>query len=248
VQPGGAMDQTTPGHRWTQLLAAVALAGWVAACGQGGGGGGARGPAGGAAAGGVSPGGGGGAGALPEACTLLAQADVRAVTREAAGLLSSTLDDAVGKDPSQCSYGLSSDLQPRAISLVVRRWPSPEQAADQLRAAESGLRSLSLGAPVEDVAGLGDGAFWVGGRIDQLHVRRGDAVLIFTVQIDQEPLRAARELAGKALARLAAPRALGPQPPAARPPTARPAAPHAGISTLTPLISPAGRRGLWTRA
>jgi hypothetical protein len=191
--------------------AVLALAACAACTGCGKGDGAtAAGAGGGAAAGrGVAASAGGGSGAaLPAACELLAPADVQAVTREVSGSLSSTLDDAMGKDPGQCSYALGSGVPPRTVSLMVRRAPSAEQAASQYQIAESGLRSLSSGAPFAEVTGLGDGAFWVGGQIDQLHVRRGDTLLIFTVQIDQEPLQAARTLAGKALARLArAPRA-----------------------------------------
>ncbi|HVR08979.1 MAG TPA: hypothetical protein VMW75_13100, partial [Thermoanaerobaculia bacterium] len=130
--------------------------------------------------------------------------DVQAVSREVSGSLSSTLEDAVGKDPTQCSYSLGGN-PPRLISLSLRRAPSAAQAASRQQTAESGLRSLSAGAPVEDLPHLGDGAFWVGGQIDQLNVRRGDTLLVFTVQLDKAPLPAALALAGKALSRLARP-------------------------------------------
>jgi hypothetical protein len=134
----------------------------------------------------------------------MAPADVQAVARGVSGSLSSTLEDAVGKDPGQCSYSLGG-TPPRVISLSLRRLPTAEQAASQQQTAEAGLRSLAGGAAVEEVPRLGDGAFWVGGQIDQLHVRRGDTLLTFTVQLDKEPLHAARSLAEKALARLAGP-------------------------------------------
>jgi hypothetical protein len=181
----------------------------LAACGQGGGAPAARGSS---AAGTAGRAG----GPLPDACELLAPADVEAVTRDASGSLSSTLEDAVGRDPTQCAYSLGGDVPPRMISLSLRRTPSAEQAASQQRAAESGLRSIAAGAPVEELPRLGDGAFWIGGRIDQLNVRRGDTLLVFTVQLDKDPLGAARALAGKALERLAHP----------APPT-RPAPPRA---------------------
>ncbi len=200
------------------VLAACAI---VAACGHGGAGApGAEGSAGGGTA--------GPAGARwPEACELLTPADVEAVTREASGSLSSTLEDAVGKDPTQCAYSLGGDVPSRMISLALRRAPDAEAAASQQRAAESGLRSIAAGAPVEELPRLGDGAFWIGGRIDQLNVRYRDTLLVFTVQLDKDPLGAARALAGKALARLAhpAPAARPPPPPAAAAPRG-PAAPR----------------------
>src|ERR1700676_106728 len=60
---------------------------------------------------------------LPDACELLTPADVEAVTREASGSLSSTLEDAVGKDPTQCAYSLGGDATARMISLSLRRAP-----------------------------------------------------------------------------------------------------------------------------
>jgi hypothetical protein len=195
----------------------------AAACGQGGG----------AKAGGrqAAAGTAGGQGAPPpDACEVMTPADVEAVARDVSGSLSSTLEDAVGKDPSQCSYSLGG-TPPRVISLSLRRLPTAEQAASQQQAAESGLRSLGAGASVEEVPGLGDDAFWVGGQIDQLHVRRGDTLLNFTVQLDKEPLRAARTLAGKALARLAGP-AARPAGTAGQPagPAGGPAAPPNGAA------------------
>jgi hypothetical protein len=196
------------------LLAAVLALAVGAACGQGGGS-----PAGGSRTGGGAAGAAAAGAPLPDACEVMAPADVQTVARGVSGSLSSTLEDAVGKDPGQCSYSLGG-MPPRVISLSLRRWPTADQAASQQQAAEAGLRSFAGGAAVEEVPGLGDGAFWVGGQIDQLHVRRGDTLLTFTVQLDKEPLRAACTLAERALARLAAGK--------------RPAAPTAGTATPPP--------------
>jgi hypothetical protein len=51
---------------------------------------------------------------------------------------------------------------------------------------------------------LGDGAFWVGGTLQQLHVRKGAEQLIITSQPGEgkDPLSVAKAIAGKALARL----------------------------------------------
>jgi hypothetical protein len=201
------------------LLATCAV---LAACGHDGGGAPAAGRSGAAGTAGSA------GGPLPDACELLTPADVEAVTRDASGSLSSTLEDAVGKDPTLCSYSLAGDVPPRMISLSLRRAPGAEEAASRQRAAEAGLRSLAAGAPVEDLPGLGDGAFWIGGRIDQLNVRRGDTLLVYTVQLDKDPLGAARSLAGKALARLAHPAPLPqPAPPSKPPPPPGPASPAA---------------------
>jgi hypothetical protein len=200
----GARLRSTPEVRGLPLapallavIAMLALAGWAAGCGQGRGGPAAAGTAG-------SPPASSTTGPLPAACELLTPADVDGVTKEVSGSLSSTLEDAVGKDPSQCSYPLGSEVPSKVVSLAVRHLASPDQAASQQQAAEAGLRSMVAGAQVEDLPSVGDGAFWIGGRIDQLNVRRGATLLVFTVQLDGQPERAARTLADKALARLAA--------------------------------------------
>ncbi|HXO40507.1 MAG TPA: hypothetical protein VN999_03595, partial [Thermoanaerobaculia bacterium] len=113
------------------------------------------------------------------------------------------------------------------ISLSLRRAPGAEEAASRQRTAEAGLRSIAAGAPVKELPGLGDGAFWIGGRIDQLNVRRGDTLLVFTVQLDKDPLGAARSLAGRALARLAHPAHAPQPPPPSKPPPSGPASPAA---------------------
>lgn len=206
------------------VCALVAACAVLAACGHGGGGAPAAGRSGAAGTAGTA------GGPLPDACELLTPADVEAVTRDASGSLSSTLEDAVGKDPTQCSYSLAGE-PPRMISLSWRRSPGAEEAASRQRAAEAGLRSIAAGAPVEELPGLGDGAFWIGGRIDQLNVRRGDTLLVFTVQLDKDPLGVARTLAGQALARLAHPAPVPRPPPPAKPPSppgpASPGAPGA---------------------
>ena len=146
-----------------------------------------------------------------DACDLLAPEDIRRVSSEVSGSLSSTLDDAVGRDPSQCVFTLGSSLPPRVISVQVRQAESAERAAALHHAAETGLGSLAGGTRAEP--GLGDAAFWVGGQLDQLHVLAGNRQLILTVQIDKDPEGAARALAAKALARLKA----GPRRPPPRP-------------------------------
>lgn len=208
------------------VCALVAACVVLAACGHDGGGAPAAGRSNAAGTAGTA------GGPLPDACELLTPADVEAVTRDASGSLSSTLEDAVGKDPTQCSYSLAGDVPPRMISLSLRRAPGAEEAASRQRTAEAGLRSIAAGAPVKELPGLGDGAFWIGGRIDQLNVRRGDTLLVFTVQLDKDPLGVARTLAGKALARLAHPVPVPrPAPPSKPPPPPGPASPAAPGAT-----------------
>src|SRR5260370_29404194 len=115
--------KSVPTRRCRLVLGAGIL---VAACGQQAGGGAGKGrpaPA-------PAP--------APDACRLLTPEDVRQVTSDVSGSLSSTLADAVGRDPSQCVYSLGSDVPPKIISLQVRQAESAERAAALHRAAASG--------------------------------------------------------------------------------------------------------------
>jgi hypothetical protein len=190
--PDGSPASPTSQRSLPAGLLGLCVALLLAACGQGGGG---KAAAPGATATPPTP-------PTPpiDACALLTPEDVRSLTSEASGSLSSTLDDERGRDPSQCVYTVGSDLPPKVISLQVRQADGAGRAAALHRAAESGLDSLAGGT--QPVPGLGDGAFWVGGKLDQLHVLAGSRQLIFSVQIDKDPLPAARGLAAKALARL----------------------------------------------
>jgi hypothetical protein len=189
-------------RKWSGALLLASAGSLCFSCGGPGGSAGAEVAAGGQASGGATAA--GGAPAI-DACLLLTSADVETVTGDVAGSLSSTLEDAVGRDPSQCAYPLASDGPQRVVSLAVRRLATAALAAEQQEGAQSGMASIAGAAAVESVPRLGDTAFWVGGQLDQLHVRRGATILIFTVQAGKDPQGAARMLAGRALARLAAP-------------------------------------------
>jgi hypothetical protein len=136
----------------------------------------------------------------PAACSLLTPDDVRAHTGDLSGTLSSTIDDTVGRDPAQCNYSLGGDVPPRVIGLQIRQAESAERAAGLHQAAQQGLDSL--GGGTVPISGLGDQAFWVGGKLDQLHMLVGNRQLILTVQVERDPQATARALAARVLARL----------------------------------------------
>jgi hypothetical protein len=138
-----------------------------------------------------------------DACKLFTEDDARASAGESVSWMSSTLDDAVGRDPLQCSYNSGSTDHPQILSLQVRPAASAEQALDRLEGSRSFLTTLS-GGKVQDVPGLGDRALWVGGSVGQLHVIRGNLQLIITSQLGgkKDPLAVARQVAVKVLSRL----------------------------------------------
>ena len=138
-----------------------------------------------------------------DACTLFTEADARAVAGESLAAMASTLDEAQGRDPGQCIYNSGNLDQPRILSLLIRQFPTAKSAKGVQESGRSTFSTMT-GGKVQDVPGLGDGALWVGGRVQQLHVLRGPVQLVITVQSPDgtDQLKPAREIAEKALARL----------------------------------------------
>lgn len=140
------------------------------------------------------------------ACSLFTEADARAIAGDAiAGTASSTLDDAVGRDPAICVYNSGSTQGGWQLSLQVRQFPDPERAARMQSGSESSLRRLARGR-FQEVAGVGDGAVWAGGDIQQLHVLSGNTQLVITVKSPDkaDQIEAAKGVAAKALTRMEA--------------------------------------------
>jgi hypothetical protein len=139
-----------------------------------------------------------------DACALFTYDDARAIAGESLAGMASTLDEARGRDPGQCIYNSGTLEQPRILSLLIRQHRSLESAQRILKRSRSSFSTMS-GGKVQDVPGLGDGALWVGGRIQQLHVLRGATQLVITVQSPDgttDQLEPAREIAEKVLARM----------------------------------------------
>ena len=138
-----------------------------------------------------------------DACTLFTEEDAREVAGDTIAAMASTLDEAVGRDPGQCIYNSGTLEQPRILSLVIRQFPTRESAKRVQEGSHSTLASMS-GGQVQDVPGLGEGALWAGGRLQQLHVLHGAVQLVITVQSPDgtDQLKPARAIAERALARL----------------------------------------------
>jgi hypothetical protein len=138
-----------------------------------------------------------------DACQLFTEQDAQAIAGETLAAMSSTLDEAKGRNPLECIYNSGSLEQPRILSLLIRPHRSASGARDFLESSRSALSSMSAGK-VQDVRGLGDAALWVGGRIQQLHVAAGSLQLIITVQSPDgtDQLDRARQVATRVLERL----------------------------------------------
>ncbi|HEV7509036.1 MAG TPA: hypothetical protein VGS07_29440 [Thermoanaerobaculia bacterium] len=140
-----------------------------------------------------------------DACTLFTEADATAIAGESIAAMSSTLDEARGRDPGQCIYNSGNLEQPRILSLLIRQHRNPTTAKRTLEASRSTFTTMTVTkGHVQDVPGLGDGALWVGGSLQQLHVLRGAVELVITVQSPDgtDQLKPARQIGEKVLERL----------------------------------------------
>lgn len=138
-----------------------------------------------------------------DACTLFTDQDAEEVAGESIAAMASTMDEARGRDPGQCIYNSGTLDEPRILSLLIRQHRSAAAAKRVQEAGRSTFATMS-GGKVQDVPGLGDGALWVGGRLQQLHVLRGAVQLVITVQSPDgtDQLPRARGIAEKVLTRL----------------------------------------------
>jgi hypothetical protein len=138
-----------------------------------------------------------------DACALFTFDDARAVAGETIAPMASTFDEAKGRDPGECIYNSGRLDQPRVLSLLIRTHRSVARAKRLQESSRSTLGAMSRGK-VQDVPGLGDGAFWVGGQLQQLHMRKGHRQFIIKVDSPDgtDQLPRARQIAVKVLERL----------------------------------------------
>jgi len=137
------------------------------------------------------------------ACALFTPDDAKAIAGEVSGTMTSTFNEAKGGDPGSCVYISGSAAAPRVLSLEVRQFPTAKTAARTQENSRSTLDRLSRGT-LQEVPGLGDGALWVGGALQQMHVLRKHLQLVITIQsTDGQDQRAVAEgVAARALERL----------------------------------------------
>jgi hypothetical protein len=138
-----------------------------------------------------------------EACNLLPFQEAQVIAGAPVATVSSTLDDAVGRDPKLCAYNAGTIEQPQILSVEVRPAKTVREAERRLEASRSFLSTLSKGQ-VQDIPGVGDAALWAGGSVKQLHIRKGAMVLVVTIQAAKDPLASAKQVAQLSFQRMAA--------------------------------------------
>ena len=132
-----------------------------------------------------------------DACTLLPAAEVSAVVgQEVRDSLALSMPGPGGAVTlSQCNY--ATPTNPAAVSLMVRRGAEGQGVASASQGPRQSL--VESGVAVEDVAGLGDLAFWGG---NQLHLFTDTGWYLIVTPDPAGGLEQARALAEKALGRL----------------------------------------------
>jgi hypothetical protein len=147
-----------------------------------------------------------------DACRLFPQSEAAAIAGESVNFRTSVLGEASGRDPALCAYNSGTGEPPKILSLKVTQAASPEAARRLLDTS----RSLLRGARPQEVAGVGDGAFWAGSNLQQLHAIAGNLHLVVTIQLQDggDHREHARGVAQKAVTRLAQTTQAAPVPPA----------------------------------
>ena len=117
--------------------------------------------------------------------------------------MSSTLEEASGRNNLVCSYNAGSRARPRLLGLDIRPAKSPAAAARQLESSRGFLKRLA-GGELQEVPGVADKAIWAGGELHQLHMVRGNLVLVISAKTDNAPrsLYVAKIAAKRVLERL----------------------------------------------
>ena len=104
-----------------------------------------------------------------------------------------------GTTVSTCNY-YAADAS--GIGLLVRSAPDSDSARIIFEQARLQSKSMSFVEP-QQIAGLGDMAYWAGGNLNQMNVLEGKYWLIFTVFSGKDrSLELGKQAAERAIARL----------------------------------------------
>lgn len=119
---------------------------------------------------------------------------------------SSTFDDAARSGNAlTCSFNtaVATPDQPKVLGLEIRPARDARAAARNMESSRAMLKRLS-GGEIQEVPGLGEKAMFAGGSLHQLHVLKGNLVLVVTAQTDNPPrsLYIAKLVAQRVLQRL----------------------------------------------
>ncbi len=107
----------------------------------------------------------------------------------------------IGTGVSTCTYSTPSS---RRISIFLRTLGSRSEAGE-FHSRARGQTQQTVGFLPEDITGIGDKAYWLGGQVNQLHIAQGKLWIIITVTPDftrEDGLTIARKAAAIVMERL----------------------------------------------
>jgi len=107
----------------------------------------------------------------------------------------------IGSGVSTCTYSTPSS---RRISVFLRTLASRSEAGE-FHSRARGQTQQTVGFLPEDIDGIGDKAYWLGGQVNQLHIAQGRLWIIITVTPDftrEDALTIARKAADIVMERL----------------------------------------------
>jgi hypothetical protein len=169
--------------RWPVIIALLLLGAALAACN--------------------GSGGTAGKSAVTDACQVLTQADAQAALGGPVKAPEKPISGEGIAVVTSCKYSTAAGTGVDNVTLIMRRLDTPAATQQDFDQMKRDMVSKVSVTP-EDIANLGDGAFWADGAINQLAVRKGQVQLLILVHgpAGTDPQAAAKTLALKALNRL----------------------------------------------
>ncbi len=142
-----------------------------------------------------------------DSCVIFTKADAEAVlgVKVLDPMRNGAMSDDGNTTVSSCNYPSPAEdpAEVKVVGLLVRKAANAAEADKVYMNARAESKSLS-GVDAVDVSGLGDKAYWSGGRLTQLNVLNGEAWLIINVQdkTNKNLQAQATEAARRALAKM----------------------------------------------
>ena len=137
-----------------------------------------------------------------DACALLTKDDAEAILGGTVNAPTTNNAEQNGTVVSQCHYSSIAGGTVKQVGVLARQSPTADEARQTFQRAQGASKDLS-GTEAQKIAGLGDDAYWTGGKLAQLNVLKDNVWLIVTANPGQgDRLEASKTAANKILAHL----------------------------------------------
>ena len=137
-----------------------------------------------------------------DACALLTKDDAEAILGGNVNAPTTNNAEQGGTVVSQCHYSSIAGGTVKQVGVLARQSPTADEARQTFQRAQGASKDLS-GTEAQKIAGLGDDAYWTGGKLAQLNVLKDNVWLIVTANPGQgDRLEASKTAANKILAHI----------------------------------------------